>query len=126
MDDWLQPIARSMIPVAILRDIRPISRQDTIFLLRYVLEIAVEIAVAFWLLSVARGEFAWAAWLAYLILCSAALAALIGVFWCWLWFTERGVGWFLAAVLSLIGTWLLTSGTKFNWDAIVDLGRYAH
>jgi hypothetical protein len=115
-----------MIPVAILRDIRPISRQDTMFLLRYVLEIAIEIAVAFWLLSVASGEFAWAAWLAYLILSSAALAALIGLFWCWLWFAERGIGWFLAAILSLIGLWFLTSGTKFSWDAIVDLGRHAH
>lgn len=113
-------------PVAIFRDIHPINRQDTMFLLRYALGIAIEIAVAFWLLSVARGEFAWAAWIAYLILTSAALATLIGLSWCWLWFAERGLGWYLAAILSLVGMWLLTSGIKLSWDAIVDLGRHAH
>ena len=76
--------------MAIFQDIRPINRQDTMFLLRYALAIAIEIAVAFWLLSVARDEYAWAAWIAYLILTSAALATFIGLSWCWLWLAERG------------------------------------
>jgi|SRR5580698_9482843 hypothetical protein len=109
-----------------LQDNRTISPQDTAFLLRYTLGIAIEFAVAFCLLSVAKGEFAWAAWIAYLIFISAGLAALVEVSWCWVWFTGRGLGWFLAAVLSLVGAWLLTSGTKFSWDAIVNLGGHAH
>ena len=112
--------------MAIFRDIRALNRQDTIFLVRYTLAITIEIAVAFLLLSVARGEYAWAAWIAYLILAMAALATFIGLSWCWLWFAERGVGWYLAAILALVGTWLLTSGAKLSWDAIVDLGLHAH
>jgi apolipoprotein N-acyltransferase len=112
--------------VEIFRDIRPISRQDTMFLLRYTLGIAIEIAVAFWLLSVARGEYAWAAWIAYLILTVAALATLIGLSWCCLWFADRALGWSLAAILCLVGAWLLTSWTKLSWDDIVRLGFHAH
>jgi hypothetical protein len=94
--------------------------------LRYALWIAIELTVAVWLLSVAKGGFAWATWIAYLILVSAALATLIGVLWCWLRFAERGVGWYLAAILSLLVAWLLISGPKFSWDTIIDLGRHAH
>jgi hypothetical protein len=112
--------------VAIIRDIRPIDRRDTMFLLRYALGIAIEIAVAVWLLSVASGEFAWAAWLAYLILASAALATLVGLSWCWLLFAGRGLGWYLAAILSVVGAWLVISGTKLISDAIVYLGGHAH
>ena len=112
--------------MATFRDTLPISRQDAMFLLRYALGIAIEIAVAFWLLSVARGEFAWAAWVAYLILTSAALATVIGLSWCWLWFAKRGLGWYLAAILSLVGAWLLTTRTKPSWDAIVALWSHAH
>jgi hypothetical protein len=96
------------------------------FLLQYALGIAIEITVAFWLLSVASGEYAWAAWIAYLILISAALATLTGLAWCWLVFVQRGLGWYVAAVLSVVGAWLLTSGTKFISDAIVYLGGHAH
>jgi hypothetical protein len=113
-------------PVAILRDISPINRRYAMFFLRYALGIAIEIAVAFWLLSVARGEFAWAAWIAYLILTSAALATLIGLAWCWFWLAARELGWYLAAILSLVGAWLLVSETKFSWDSVVDLWRHAH
>jgi hypothetical protein len=113
--------------VAFIRDIHPISRHDMMFLLRYAAGILIEIAIAFWLLHVARGGFAWAAWLAYLILASAALAALIGLSWCWLWLVESRLGWYLAAILSLLGTWLLTSGTKFSsWGAIFNLARHAN
>jgi len=98
--------------VEIFRDVRQISRPDAMLLVRYGLGISVEIAVAFWLLSVAKGEFAWAAWIAYVILTSAALATLIGLTWCWLWFVEHGLVWCLAAILSLLVVWLLTSGTK--------------
>ena len=112
--------------MAKFRDILTINRLDAMFLLRYVLGIAVEIAVAFWLLSVARDGFAWAAWIAYLILTSAALATLILLSWCWLRFVDRRLGWSLAAILSVLGAWLLTSGPKVNWDAVVDLLGYAH
>jgi hypothetical protein len=100
--------------VEIFPDARQISRPDAMFLVRYGLGISVEIAVAFWLLSVARGEFAWAAWIAYAILTSAALATLIGLSWCWLRFVEHGLVWCLAAILSLLVAWLLISGTKFG------------
>jgi len=96
------------------------------FLLRYALGIAIEITVAVWLLSMARGEYAWAAWIAYLILASAALATVIGLAWCWLLFAGRGLGWYLAAVLSVAGAWLLISGTGLISDAIVYLGGHAH
>lgn len=109
--------------MAIFPDTRSISRENAMFLLRYTLAIAVEIAVAFWLLFVARDQYAWAAWLAYLILASAALATFIGLSWCWLWLAERRLGWYLAAILSVLGAWLLTSGPKLSWNAIVDLGR---
>jgi hypothetical protein len=112
--------------VAILRDVRPIDRRDAMFLLQYTLGIAIELTVAFWLLSVASGEYAWAAWIAYLILISAALATVIGLAWCWLLFAGRGLGWYLAAVLSVVGAWLLISGTKLISDAISYLGHLAH
>ena len=112
--------------MAIFQDIRQISRQDTMFLLRYALGIAIELAVAFWLLSVARGDYAWAAWIAYLILISAALATFIGLLWCWLWLAERGLGWYFAAILVVVSAWILTSGAKLSWDTIVGLGRHAH
>lgn len=109
--------------MAIFSDSRPIKRHDAMFLLRYTLAIAVEIAVAFLLLFVARDQYAWAAWLAYLILASAAAATFIGLSWCWFWLAERRLGWYLAAILSVLAAWLLTSGTKLSW--IVDLGRHA-
>jgi hypothetical protein len=112
--------------VTIFQDIRQINRQDKMFLVRYALAIAIEIAVAVWLLSVARDEYAWAAWIAYLILISAALATFIGLLWCWLWLAERGLGWYFAAILAVVSAWILTSGAKLSWDAIVSLGLHAH
>ena len=112
--------------MAVLRDAPVISRQDTIVLLRYALGIAIEITVAFWLLSVARDQFAWAAWIAYLILAVATLATLIGLSWFWLRFAGRWLGWGLVTVLCLFGTWLLASGTKLSWHAIFDLWHRIH
>lgn len=105
-------------------NVRSINRHDTLFLTRYVLAIAVEITVAIWLLSIAKGEFAWATWIAYLILASAALATLIGLSWCWFWLVGRGFGWFFAAMLSVVVALLLISGPTINWHAVVDLGRF--
>ena len=90
------------------------KRQDRVFLVRYVLAIAVEIIVALWLLGVAKGDFAWATWIAYPILVSAALASLVGLAWCWFWVVGRGWGWFFAAVLSLIAAGLLIWGPRFG------------
>jgi hypothetical protein len=109
-----------------LRDIRLMARQNATFIIRYVLAIAIEIAVALCLLSVAKGEFAWAVWIAYLILASAAVATLIGLSWCWFWAVGVGVGWFVSAILFVVGAWLLTSGSKLDWNSIAGLSRHAH
>lgn len=105
------------------RGISSISREGTTFLMRYALGITIEIAVALWLLSVAKGDFAWAVWLAYLILASAALATFIGLSWCWLWLIGSGLGWFVTAVLFVGAAWLLTSGTRLSLDILPGLGR---
>jgi hypothetical protein len=91
------------------------------FFLSYSLAIAIEIAVALLLLSLAKGEFAWTAWIAYLVLASAAFATFIGLLWCCLWFAEdkRGLGWYVAAVLSVTGSCLL-----IFWESIVALLRH--
>ena len=107
-----------------LSDTRPISRQDTNFLLRYALGIAIEIAVAVWLLSVARGDYAWSAWIAYLILASAAVATFVGLSWCWLRFGLRGLGWYLAALVSVMGAWLLISERTWSLNAPIDWVRH--
>lgn len=105
------------------RDVSATNREGTSFLVRYALGIAIEIAVALWLLSVAKGDFAWAVWLAYLVLASAVLATLIGVSWCWLWLIGGGLGWFVTAVLFVVAAWFLTSGAKLGWDGIPGFGR---
>lgn len=109
--------------VAAFRSIRALSREDTTFLTRYALGIAIEVAVALWLLAIAKGAYAWAVWIAYLIFASAGLAAFIGLAWCWFWFVGRALGWFLATALIMIGACLLILGPSVGWGGIPGFGR---
>ncbi len=112
--------------VATLQELRSAQGRDRRTLFRFLLGIVVEVAVAFWLLSVAKGEYAWTVWIAYLILASAALATLVALAWYGLWFAEHGLGWYMAAFLSIIGACLLIWGPKINWSVIFELASFAH
>ncbi len=90
---------------------------------KYALGVFLNIAIALWLLSVARGEYAWLAWIAYFQLTLAALMILAGICGYWLWFAERGLSlWYSAALSFVVGAGLLAGGTRLNWDGMAISG----
>ena len=113
-------------PETAFRGIRGMSAEDTAFLVRYSLVITIEIAVAVLLLTVAKGSFAWAVWIAYLILGFAAVAALIGVSWCWLCFVGAGFGWLLTTLVTLAVAAILIAGPDIHWHGILEWAGFAH
>jgi hypothetical protein len=108
-----------MLPAnASLYDLRyRLSAEDALYNLRYALAGAIEFAAAFWLLSeqAQRAIGPESAWLAYLLLFGCVIGLLVGFFWYWIWFAQRGAGiWYLAGVTFIVGIGLLSAAAWFR------------
>jgi hypothetical protein len=87
--------------------------KDAVNNMKYGIGIAVDAAIAYWLLS------AGSTWLAGILFAGAALAMLIGLVWYWIWFTQRRAAvWCLAGVTLLVGIGLLSAGSWFGTESL--------
>ena len=95
--------------------------QDAFYNLRYGIGIVAETVLACWLLTGYR-NFA-GAWVAYFLLATSAIALLVGFFWYWMWFAQRGAGaWYLTGVTLFLGAGLFAAGTYFHNESLPPWG----
>ena len=97
-----------------------LTAEDAFYNLKYGIGIVVEVAVADWLLSRPHSTFGPDAVLAYFLLATSAFALLVGFFWYWAWFAQRGVStvWYLAGVTELVGIGMFAAGWWFNIESL--------
>jgi hypothetical protein len=92
-----------------------LSAKDAFSNLKYAPGVAIELAIAYWLLSQGGPAFGALALLAYALIATSAFILLVGFFWYWAWFAERGfAGRYLLGVSFFVGIVLWSTG-QYLW-----------
>jgi hypothetical protein len=94
-----------------------LSAKDAFSNLKYAPGVGIEIAIAYWLSSQGGPAFGAPALVAYALIATSALVLLVGFFWYWAWFAERGfAGRYLLGVSFLVGVALWSAGQFLRPD----------